>query len=156
MAKKRLPAAVSEEEPKKSATASENQNQQDAVQEEEQPLWVKMARAARENGHGKATSVLQGMSDRGELTDSDRKQVRDYALKKQVRRGTPDSGENGTISKIAGPISYEDLSAQADRELEEYQQTGYTNGYETVDLKLVTAGDARKILAEQQKEQEEK
>ena len=123
MAKKRLPAAVSEEEPKKSATASENQNQQDAVQEEEQPLWVKMARAARENGHGKATSVLQGMSDRGELTDSDRKQVRDYALKKQVRRGTPDSGENGTISKIAGPISYEDLSAQADRELEEYQQT---------------------------------
>ena len=40
--------------------------------------------------------------------------------------------------------------------LEEYQQTGYTNGYETVDLKLVTAGDARKILAEQQKEQEEK
>ena len=40
--------------------------------------------------------------------------------------------------------------------LEEYQQTGYTNGYETVDLKLVTAGGARKILAEQQKEQEEK
>ena len=40
--------------------------------------------------------------------------------------------------------------------LEEYQQTGYTNGYETVDLKLVTSGDARKLLVEQQKEEEEK
>lgn len=40
--------------------------------------------------------------------------------------------------------------------LDEYEQTGYTNGYETVDLKLVTAGDARKLLAERQKEQEEK
>lgn len=31
--------------------------------------------------------------------------------------------------------------------LDEFEQTGYTNGYETVDLQIVTGGDARKILA---------
>ena len=37
--------------------------------------------------------------------------------------------------------------------LEEYNQTGYTNGYEAVNLQVVTAADARRLLAEQQKEE---
>ena len=36
--------------------------------------------------------------------------------------------------------------------LDEYERTGYTNGYEVVDLQLVTAADARKILEEDKKE----
>lgn len=37
--------------------------------------------------------------------------------------------------------------------LDEYEQTGYTNGYEAVDLNIVTAADARKILAERAQEE---
>ena len=39
--------------------------------------------------------------------------------------------------------------------LDEYERTGYTNGYEAVDLRIVTSADAKKLLAERQKESEE-
>ena len=38
--------------------------------------------------------------------------------------------------------------------LDEYEQTGYTNGYEVVDLQVVTAEDARNALAQQQQEKQ--
>ena len=39
--------------------------------------------------------------------------------------------------------------------LDEYERTGYTNGYEVVDLQLVTSADARKLLADEKKRQSE-
>lgn len=39
--------------------------------------------------------------------------------------------------------------------LDEYESTGYTNGYEVVDLQLVTAFDARGILADREKQEDE-
>lgn len=39
--------------------------------------------------------------------------------------------------------------------LDEYENTGYTNGYEVVDLQLVTSADARNVLAREEKQEDE-
>ena len=39
--------------------------------------------------------------------------------------------------------------------LDEYRQTGYTNGYTAVDVQLITPSDAKKRLAQIEQEQEQ-
>ncbi len=64
------------------------------------------------------------------------------ALKKNILTLTitPDTEQIGALSVEA---------------LDEYRQTGYTNGYTAVDVQLITPEDAKKRLEKQQREQEQ-